>query len=1060
MNKPVFSVYRSSAGSGKTRTLAKEYLLLALRNQGDYYKHILAVTFTNKATQEMKSRIVSYLVQFSKGNFDSLATELMNELALQEDEFVNRCKALQVHILHHYGNFGISTIDTFFQKIIRAFTRESGLAGDFTLELDTQRVVDDVVSRMIAQIGKDEKLTQNIIAFAKGKLEDGKPWNIHQELADFANEIFKEEFRLIEDEVFNSIKDPNFFSALSESLFTTTNSFFSRFRKLAKEIETKIIQNNLGNHKFKYGKPNAFNFVKKLLKLKNDAQLSKEFSVRAEREFLTAEGWTDDKPVQNWIAQHILPTYQALVELYHEEGNKLATCQLLIKNYHNFSLLVSFIQELKTFKEEQNILLLSDSPKLLNNIIAESDTPFIYEKAGSFYKNFLIDEFQDTSLLQWKNFKPLILNSIDQGYNCAVVGDVKQSIYRWRGGELELLQNKVIEDSGDYRSSIKQLNTNYRSSATIVDFNNELFNIISNEILPTTGVEKIYADVKQHISKQEPGEVNIHFFEKKGNSNEWKEQALAEVSHYLIQLQDKKISLRDVAILVRSKADGQLVANYLLTKAKENSLYKFDVISNESLLVAQATAVQLIVACLNYLQRPDHLMARTNLLLAWNQIQGLDITNQSFSVSNSEIFENQLPKEFTKSKSQWRKLPLYELIEKVIGVFRLYERVGEQLHIQTFLNHALEFTGKDRNSLHAFLNSWEWQSTQLSIQVSDQVNAIRIITVHKAKGLQYPIVIIPFCDWNLDNDKAPLLWVKSNIEILQVGGYLPVRYGKDLEQTIFADDYFIEKRKALLDNINLLYVALTRAEKAMWIGAPLTKSYAENKSVADLIFNSLNRNEAWQANWKIPQVHWQTESQLPNNEIEKIESNKFNFIYPVFDWRKRLVLRTSIDNPFLHTNKIKDQRFQGVRLHKVLQAIQYKQDVENAIENAISIGLFSIAERDFLVDAINKVLSNDSIKQWFESDWKVSTEVSILLPSQGEKRLDRLMVKENKVIILDYKSGEERKEDIQQMKEYLKIVKAMFSQPVKGYLFYLFENKLIEIKQVSGNNRSQLQLDM
>ncbi|MCZ8021695.1 MAG: UvrD-helicase domain-containing protein [Cyclobacteriaceae bacterium] len=1060
MKEAVFSVYRSSAGSGKTRTLAKEYLLLALQNQGDYYKHILAVTFTNKATQEMKGRIVAYLVQYANGKFDDLANELMQELQINEHELRKRCQALQVHILHHYGNFGISTIDTFFQKIIRSFTRESGLAGDFTLELDTPRVIEDVVARMIANIGQEETLTKNIIAFAKSKLEEGKPWNIQQELANFAAEVFKEEFRLIEDEVFAAANQPDFFTKLSEKVFRTTQLFFSNIRKQAKEIEKKIAQQHLQQHTFKYGKSSAYQFIRKISRIKNDANLTQTFGARSQKEFLLSKGWTADESRQHWLDDNVMPAYEEIIRYFQLEGPKVAACQILLKQYHTFSLLLYFIQELKAYKEEQNILLLSDSPKLLNGIIAGSDTPFIYEKAGSFYKNFLIDEFQDTSLLQWNNFKPLVLNSIDQGYPCAVVGDVKQSIYRWRGGDLALLQKKVIHDAGSYRTAIKQLNTNYRSAETLVQFNNTFFDFITHQFFSGTEVSDIYADVKQHVFHHTKGEVQVQFFAKDGNKSDWKEDALESMAKYIEQLQEKKIPLSEIAILVRNKKDGQLIANFLLAKAKESPAYRYDVISNESLLVAQALSVQVIAACLAYLQRPDHLLARTNLLLAWQQINKKEIDHDAFSVSNLEVFESFLPTAFTKSKSIWRRLPLYELTEKIIGAFQLYHVAGEQLHLQTFLNHVLDFTGKERNSLQAFLQSWEWQSTQLSIQVSDQVNAVRIVTIHKSKGLQYPIVLIPFCDWSLDHEKSPLLWVKAKMEDFGVDGYLPIRYGKDLEQTIFEQDYVIEKRKALLDNLNILYVALTRAEKGLWLGAPGKKVTKDCKDVADLLFLSISHQEELQNNWKTNGIHWQMgEIDVhPNEQVEA--TSKTHFVYPVYDWRKRLVLRTSIDNPFLVQSKVKDLRLQGVRLHKVLQYIYDKTDVALAVEKAINDGLYGLPEKENLTKSIQQIVYHPQLENWFSSSWQIKTEASILLPDAGEKRLDRLMLNDKEIFILDYKSGEERKEDQLQMKEYMTIVRTMYQLPVKGFLYYLGLDKLVEVKNTGGKHQAQLQLNM
>jgi ATP-dependent helicase/nuclease subunit A len=446
LNK-TFSIYRSSAGSGKTRTLAKEYLKLALRYRSDYFKHILAVTFTNKSTQEMKDRILAYLDDFSNDRSPDLAQELQQELGLDASTFKQYVQEVRSEILHKYSHFSISTIDAFFQRVIRAFTREAGLSGDYRLEVEQDEVVDEVISNLMEELGSNKELTNLVVELAIDNLKEDKGWDVRPGLREFAKEIFKEEFRLVEDGISEVTSDPNFFINLKAELFKHKNQFINYIRPRAATAMQAIHKQGLTVNDFKYAtKGSLYTHLVKLSGLKSVKDYP-ENRARAENDFTIPKGVPNDKSarkndVVELAEQLLVPILKEINEHYKKFGVQALSSEIVLSNFYAFGLIADISRKLKDYKQENNMMLLSDAPYFLNSVIGESDTPFVYEKVGSFYKNFLIDEFQDTSGLQWKNFKPLIINSLDSGHSSIIVGDVKQAIYRWRSGDLYLLAKR------------------------------------------------------------------------------------------------------------------------------------------------------------------------------------------------------------------------------------------------------------------------------------------------------------------------------------------------------------------------------------------------------------------------------------------------------------------------------------------------------------------------------------------------------------------------------------------------------------------------------------------
>ena len=1057
-----FSIYRSSAGSGKTRTLAKEYLKLSLGHKNDYFKYILAVTFTNKATQEMKDRILAYLADFSNAKENDLTKELQKELGLDANTFQMYAQETLSLILHRYDQFSISTIDAFFQKVIRSFTREAGLVGDYRLEVEQEPVLEEVIDNLIDELGANEDLTKWVVEFANENLENERAWDIRKSLIEFSNEIFREEFKEIEQAVNETTSQKDFFKNFLTDLKKKKYEFVNLVRLKSNEALDIFHQHGLQSSDFKYG-GGIYNFFKKFHKITSVKDFDETAKgKRSESEFQNSNNWPDKdtshKAIIIKLATGKLIGLLNEILTYRNKNYKPAlSAEVVLNNFYAFGLIADISRKLKDYKDENGIMLLADAPRFLNGVIQDSDTPFIYEKVGSFYRNYLIDEFQDTSGLQWKNFFPLLANGLDQGYPSMVVGDVKQAVYRWRGGDLKLLQQEVERNIGAARVETKELKQNFRSASEIVSFNNALFQASSAIVALETGktiTTEAYLDVPQVIHKKENGFVQISFL-KEADGEKWKEMALNLIPVHLEKLQLLGASLKDIAILVRTNGDGQNIVNHLMNYRNSNeakSNCKYDVVSNESLRLDGATTVNLLICSLKYLLNHEDDIAKAQLAYEFAKLHEPDKNlNEVFAVTRDLTFENNLPPAFTKQKISLKKLPLFELTETLIEIFDLGNYSGELIYLQTFQNLVLDFTSRERNDLGAFLEWWEENKIKKSIQVSGEVDAVQLLTVHKSKGLQFKYVIIPFCSWSMDHEvgKQPNLWVTTTESPLDKAGYLPVTYKSALKETVFAEYYEEERSRCYLDNLNLLYVALTRAEHGMIVTAP----GKTGKTVAKLLYDGIAKSDALQPKWNEAIQEWKSGEWTLSKSTDQSEQKpalKLNF-YQSSQWRDKLVIKQTSRGFFEpQDSEVIEKVKYGIHLHAVLSRIRYADQLQEAIQQIIFEGLITKDEKPIIEKLMEELLSNPVIASWFTREWDVRTEVPILLParlSDGgfDNRIDRLMLAEGKAVIVDFKTGEPKTEDQKQVAEYMETLKKMDFTHVEGYLLYIKTGDVVSV---------------
>lgn len=1028
----------------------------------------------------MKDRILAYLDDFinNQERTKSLAAELKNTLKLDDNTFLENVNEVRSEILHKYDSFSISTIDAFFQKVIRSFTREAGLGGDYRLEVEHDIILEEVIDNLIEELGSNDELTHWVVEFARVNLENERHWDVRHNLIAFANEIFKEEFRNIETDFYRTTERPGYFKTLQDKLNKARNQYTESIIPKCQQLYKTVRQHGLSADDFKGKSRGIFSILAKLnaiKQLRSDEvkELNKDLS-----EWLDAAEWPHPKSpsrsqVFSLASSTLVPLLQEIINVHQQLYKEALSADVVLSNFYVFRLTADITRKLLEYKKENNILLLTDAPTFLNGIIQDSDTPFIYEKVGSFYRNYLIDEFQDTSYMQWKNFLPLLTNSLDQGYESLVVGDVKQAIYRWRGGDLKLLQETVEQQIGTHRTELHELDKNFRSAPAIVEFNNAIFKATSAWVAAETQTPlaiEVYKDADQHPAKEGKGFVHVDFFKKEKPSDDesdsddekeaaWEEQALVKIPYYLEQLQDRGVELRDIALLVRTNGDGQEIAAYLLqykNSTQAGKKYKYDVISNESLLIEGATTVKLLVSALQYLFNTDNSIARAQLSYEFARLHERDRELiDVFTVANQAVFENNLPPAFTQEKSTLRKLPLFELTESLIRIFDLGRKSGELIYLQTFQDLVLDFYTREKNDLGAFLEWWEINKSKKSIQVSGEINAAQIITIHKSKGLQFPYVIIPFCSWSLNHEgfKSPTLWVKSDESLFADAGYVPVKYSASLANTHFASFYKEERARCYLDNLNLLYVALTRAEKGLIAMAPYPISQKKlSHTVAGLLYNSFETAESLQPHWNAGALYFRSGDwpDQPKQQNEKMAGALSLHEYVVSPWREKLIIRQSGKTFF--EDSLKEVRHKidyGIHMHAILSRIRYTQEIPDALDKLVFEGLIAPSEKESVHNQLKQLLQDPIIAGWFTPDWDVRTEVPILQPGGAENRIDRLLLstasENKKAVIIDFKTGKKSKQDRQQVVDYMALLHNMNYVSVEGYLLYLQNKEIIAV---------------
>ena len=1034
-----FQIYKSSAGSGKTHQLTLEYLKLALRDKMAF-KDILGVTFTNKATSEMKSRIVKVLETLSHGKDHAMKFDLMAALHLSASDLKKRAEEVLSSILHQYGRFSIVTIDSFFYQVIRSFAQEMSLQGSFNVDLNQGQVIKKVVDQLLGDIGNPEQkeLKKWLIEFAESKVEEGNRWDFRADVEKLGGQILTDNFKRHSEVILKLSDDPKYFPQVKKALYNSSNAYRVNCQRLA-DLGIKHLDEIGGLSYFKGKRGGPAGLFYKIANQEFEVSAPRKAAMRNLEAWLTIEHRASEDLI-SFLERKLWPVYDELVE-YMVSNELLYFSTLEARRYlYTFGILSKINKELVKFREENDMVLIADLPDFLNKIINDSDTPYIYEKVGERYAHYLIDEFQDTSGFQWENFKPLVKNGTDQGYFSMVVGDIKQSIYRWRGGNWRLLKDHVKEDIGVEASQDHQLDANWRSGKNIVEFNNKLFTTMPGvarryfaDLLPTheafiENALNAYDGVAQKVMlTDDESYINFTYLEA-DDENTWSKVALKKTIEVVEKLQHKGYQLRDIAILVRTKKEGKVIADGFMEHHSSEEAIKglnYDVVSSEALYLSSSEVVNLIISLMRWVHQNQDKMALWEWFTSYWAIKNEKPKQEVFE--KVDQWQTYMPAEFLSQLSHFKTLSLYELIESFIELLALNDLPEQYTYLQGLQDAVLDFTKNTRGDLPSFLIWWEEEGQSRAIKITDENDAIKVLTIHKAKGLEYPVVILPFLNWPFEKKgKEEIIWVDGGPlnDIVQMP-IIPIKHSKNLLKTYWSDVYAAEHINGFIDNMNVLYVALTRPTHALYVFAE-QKVKHDLKDMGSFVKNILMTLPDGDDN---PQTF--TFGTLPDG-IKKAKTQvEFSLTeYPTSSWREKALLQTRggsmIKEAFL------DAQQRGIDIHDALSQLHQVGD-ELRIDDLELRGLLEL------------IIYHKDVVGFFEQTDEVILEHPMLLPGGEVRRIDRLVKKGGYWHVIDFKTGHPRAKDQNQVKEYIQILSRMGFEGLKGYLIYLDPISLLRI---------------
>ena len=1040
MQRPSFSIYNASAGSGKTYALVKEYLkiiLVAAKNDG--YRNILAITFTNKAVHEMKTRIIGSLSEFAKEEPSQKAQGLMHDLVAETSLSIGqiKIKSQQIikHIIHNYAAFDISTIDKFTHKVIRAFAHDLGLSVNFEVSIEQDNLLNEAVDALIAQAGEDALLTKLLVNFTMEKVNEDQSWDISREIFEVGkliqNENNREEITHFKDK---SIGD---FIHLKKELVEISTFLEEENGALANQALLLIEKKGIDQKSFSRGTfTNHLNHIINKDKRENNHKFSNPEEVAINK---TAK--------DRILIESILPDVLFLLEKVYRNNEKKDLYRAFLRNITPLSLLNEISDRLKTIQEEQNLLSISEFNAIIHREIQNQPAPFIYERLGERYRHFFIDEFQDTSEMQWQNLIPLIDNATSSEFEgekgtLMIVGDPKQSIYRWRGGKAEQFIELSKDKNPFNNKDIKRfhLDKNYRSYSEIIDFNNAFFKVLSRAFL-NLDYKNLYENQSfQKCNDKKGGYVSISFLPEIESDEEAQEEIdktglyVRAIVKTIDEVRQKGFKYSDIAILIRHKKNGTAIANYLIEQG-------IPILSSETLLINNATDVRLIIHVLHYLNNSNNLEAKACFLeyLARNYANPKEIHDfiaKGMSLYNENDFEKWLS-EYTISISfkNCRKKSLYEAVEYIISnVLKIKTNTA---YIHYFLDIILERDVRNNSGIADFLEYWDKNNENFKIPSPEGNDAVQIMTIHKSKGLEFPVVIFPFAEENYSKQKKDKLWVDFDQENFGLSKVL-LHNNKSLEG--FGDaikEKYIEKsEEQLLDNINVLYVALTRAEEQLYIISNLYKPNKDGQypnNMATFFVKYLIEIGLFDSNQL--DYHLGNSHKLSPDSEEQKELKNISHVVEKLNPKSIKIAQKEALMWGTHQQEAIEY---GNLIHEILSFINTKDDVDLAIKKAIENGLIILEQKDIVQKTIDEIVNHPELSACFNGENENLNEQTIIQKEGPIVKPDRIVLTQNKeVFLLDYKTGVHHQKHQIQLDNYQKAIELMGYKVVKKSLVYI-----------------------
>lgn len=1081
-------VYKASAGSGKTFTLAVEYIKLLILNPRAY-RQILAVTFTNKATAEMKERILTQLYGIWKEDpaSDAYLKRIKEDLAsspLSDKELRRRAGMALQYMLHDYSRFRVETIDSFFQSVMRNLARELELSPNLNIELNNTDVLSDAVDSMIEKLTPSSPVLAWLLDYINERIADDKRWNVSNEVKSFGRNIFDESYIERGEGLRLKLRSPEAIKLYRDVLREMETDALEQMKGFYDQFEGELDGHALVPEDLKGGARGIGSYFRKL----RDGRLSDKdvMNVTLQNSLADAKNWAtktssrkDD--IIRLAENSLIPLLQDAERLRSQKNRTINSCRLSLQHLNKLQLLNHIDEEVRTLNREHNRFLLSDTSALLHKLVHEGDSSFVFEKIGANIRNVMIDEFQDTSRMQWDNFRLLLLEGLSQGADSLIVGDVKQSIYRWRNGDWGILNSLGSTRSESqlpfpFPVRVKTLKINRRSETNVINFNNRLFTAavdhlntlyleeLKEECFP---LKEAYADVAQESPKTDnKGYVKVSFIEP-DEEQSYAEKTLSALGEEVQRLLSAGVKLNDITILVRKNKNIPSIADYF---DKELHL---PIVSDEAFRLDASLAICMLIDALRYLSNPEEKIARASLIanykLQTSHEQGTETGKAGGNPADwhqllTADVATVLPAEFISRMDELRLMPLYELLEELFTLFNMGSIGKQDAYLFAFFDAVTEYLQSNSSDLDSFIRYWDETLCSKTIP-SGEMDGIRIFSIHKSKGLEFHTVLIPFCDWKLENETYnQLVWCTAPESPYNSIDLVPVNYSSTMAESVYRQDYLNERLQLWVDNLNLLYVAFTRAGKNLI----LWSKKDQKGTMAELLSAALPRvAQAGEGSWNEDEKIYESGTTCPSEEKSphcagNTESKVVNKLAqkPV----KLPVHMESMrhDIEFRQSNRSADfiagvdeaessQRFinRGRLLHTLFSAIETEEDIDDAINRLVFEGVIGRTETEKEIrELTHRAFSQPQIKDWYSGTWQLFNECDIIWQENGElrnRRPDRVMMRNGTIVVVDFKFGKPSKKYNKQVQGYIELLVRMGydANAISGYLWYV-EEEIIE----------------
>ena len=1030
----LFKIYNASAGTGKTFNLVKDYLVLLLNSDNiSLYKNILAVTFTNKAVNEMKQRIIELLVNYSNSTSldSSMMSAIMKETNLNEKKIFNKSSLILKNMLKNYASFEISTIDKLTQKIVRGFTYELGIDSKYEVEIDQKEILERAVDKLISKIKIDDNYFEEIINFSFEKTNTDKSWDITKDLQE-VSKLLLNESNYSQLELIKELKSNDFKNA--------KKTLVSSVKKLEKDTinisntALNLIDKNQLEHKV-FSRKTLPNHFKKISSGNFDKLYENQLENSLAKKTLHSSKASKEEIIK------INEIRGGLLSLFKRCKKNIFQIKLfnnILKNLSPLSILGMIKKELEEMKSNENFIVISEFNKIINDEIKNQPAPFIYEKIGVKYTHFFIDEFQDTSKMQWENLKPLIENSLaSENSSITIAGDPKQAIYSWRGGDVNEFIRLIKNPSPFYCEKINvELDTNYRSSKEIIKFNNGLFNHINQLYSKNHELVKIFDFPSQKNFKNINGVVNIDFYDHDENlelNDFYKTKTLSNIQSAI----RRNYSLSDICIIVRKKKEGKEIGDFL----SENNI---PIISSEVLNLSSSPSVNLIINLLDYSinesnsakMRFSKCLFELKLISKPKEDFLLDILDKNFNdIKNDLVLKN-----FSFSLSMLKSKPVYEAIEYIIDCFNLAKNGNS--YVQFLLDFANEYSNKYQTSFLEFLDHYNEKKEKLNIISPKEINAVEIITIHKSKGLEFPVVIYPYANINIHSDLNPKAWIdfKNQIDFKITNPLININ--KDLEN-IDKELYDSYRRKLEIDNINLLYVVLTRAQNELFIISKKDQDRNGNEKInlfSGIFISYLKNIGIWDESKNKYLIGSEQEFSDEKQKVNNIFQKEFSF-----NSRLKRNIITNDKNVKSWLNKFDDTLEKGNIFHLIMSEIFTEKDIQLVLCKYYELGEITASEKEVIKKTVCEIIRHKDLIKLYSPKYISYNEREIIDVNGKSFIPDRIVFLDKKnIALIDYKTGTKKNRHLEQLKIYESKLELMGFKTVKKIIIYISEK--IEIK--------------